>query len=257
MKVSVIVPTLNASRFLGSTLDSISIQGNVECIVVDGGSTDDTLKIASNYGAKILQLPPKGEPDAINHGFEIATGDIFAWLDADDIYECYAVDRVIDHFVNDPDSIWCYGKCSIIDANGDYARYGITAFKNIFWNRYSYQTLKVMDFIAQPAVFFRREVFRKLGGLRTDLKYVFDYEYWLRMGKLYKPTFLPHYLASWRYHPGSTSVQGVTKECNQALKVSFEYSGFNPVLNPLQLLMYGVVRAGYAVLNRKNGREEG
>jgi len=241
---SIVVPTLNAERFLRWCLMSIENAGypRTQVIVVDGGSTDGTLDVVKAFERTteivVLYRPPKGESNAINEGLKVAAGDVMAWLDADDEYRAacgarlwsasgydneqrpfHAVEKALQT------AMWCYGKCKIIDDRGFTTRHRVTAFKEYWQKRYSYGALKRLCFIAQPAVFWRREAMENVGLLDESERYVMDYDYWLRLGALYEPAFIDQYLASWRSHPGSETARALLQDIEDARRVAKKYGG--------------------------------
>lgn len=209
----------------------------IEVIVQDGGSTDNTAQIVNRYAEtavtytqglirniniRWISEPDKGEPDAINKGLAKATGDIVTFIDADDIYYPGAFRAVKEYFRANHGKYWAYGKCKIIDAGGRVTRPLITRLKEPLQAHYSYKWLKVVDFIPQPAVFWRRSL--NLYPFDAALKYVFDYAQWLAWGTQHKPGYIPEYLAAWRAHAGSISVQGLAAEARQALTLARAYT---------------------------------
>src|SRR5258706_10017309 len=120
--VSVITPCLNAARFIERTIDSVLTQDypHVEYIVMDGGSTDETVAILERYGARVRysSSPDKGASDAINRGFLESRGSIFAWLNADDIYLPGAITAAVRCLRSVPEAVVAYGEGVWIDESG-------------------------------------------------------------------------------------------------------------------------------------------
>jgi glycosyltransferase involved in cell wall biosynthesis len=223
----------------------------LECIVIDGGSTDGTLDILGKYESKIILRSERdrGEADAINKGLKLATGDIVAYIDADDVYEEGAFLKVASFFSTNPGIKWAYGKCKIIDKDGLETRGAITVFKEFWQRRYSYNKLLIMDFIAQPAVFWRRELTDEIGLRDINERLVMDYEYWLRAGAKYNPGFIDEYLASWRAHFGSASIAEFDKEAKDALRLARRFANSNKILAVPQYLIFFCVVFVYSSLN--------
>ena len=120
MKISIVTTCLNADSTIKKTIESIHSQEGdfeIEHIITDAGSTDKTLEIIASLGAKIKLLDAKGlnQSEGINLGLKNATGDIQAFLNADDIYEPGTFQKVITSFENSPDKKWIIGKCRVID----------------------------------------------------------------------------------------------------------------------------------------------
>jgi glycosyltransferase involved in cell wall biosynthesis len=237
MKISIVIPTYNSEKYLDQCLQSIFNQSykNFEVIVVDGYSTDKTQDILSRYRLRTILRKPKGEPDAINLGMSLAAGDIVTYIDADDTYnkDCFAI--VAKVFEN-PYIRWLYSSGKIIDSNGNECRNIITTIKKLFWNRYNYNTYILFNYIVQPTVFLRKSFYNKIGEFDTTLKYVFDYDYFIRAGKLSTPTFINYPLANWRSHSNSITAQAPKETAKQALEIQKKYSG--KTFRPIQYLLY-------------------
>lgn len=253
LKISIIIPTKDSAAFLEDTLDSILNQGyqNYEVIVMDGYSTDRTKSICELYQyLQFFRSTANGEADAINKGMSIASGDIVAYMDSDDIYEpgCFkAVNKV---FQDNPKYQWVYGKGKIINDRGEEIRRIVTWAKECV--DYSYRALQCVDFIFQPSVFMRRSLFEKVGEFRTDLKYSFEYDYWLRVGKICNPISIDKHLSSWRAHPESISIKDYKAQTDQAREIQRRYSGKDWLINRIQDVVYYGTRLLYGVMNHGN-----
>jgi glycosyltransferase involved in cell wall biosynthesis len=122
-RVSIVTASLNQGRFIEETIRSVLLQGypNLEYIVLDGGSSDNTVEIVKRYAAWLVHWvsePDLGQSDAINKGFQRAKGEILAWLNADDIYCPRAVRIEVDFLNTHPDVSVVYGGASLIDRDG-------------------------------------------------------------------------------------------------------------------------------------------
>ncbi len=191
MKISIITPSLNQGKFIERTILSVLSQTgafDLEYIIVDGGSTDDSLGIIKKYEDRLRWISEKdrGQSDAINKGFEMASGDILAWLNSDDTYTPGAFATVAEAYRQGPFK-WCFGNCKNIDEQDREIRKLITRYKIFESKRYSCRRLLSKDFISQPAVFFTRNVYQEVGLLDLNCHYSMDYDYWLRMGKNIHP----------------------------------------------------------------------
>lgn len=249
--ISIIIPSYNMGKFIRRTLDSILCQDfhDYEVIVVDGYSTDNTSSILDSYGKKIrkILLKPTGQVNAINVGMSLAKGDILAYLNADDIYEPGCLMAVNKAFQGR--AKWVYGKGRIINSNDQYTRGMVTKFKEIWQPMNNYRVLTWFDYISQPTVFWRKEMLREIGYFNNKYKYAFDYDYWLRMGKLHKPLFIDGYLACWRFHPQALSVREYKEEMQQAYSISELYDGKLIDSFIRKLVCAGVIFT-YSILNR-------
>ena len=176
--VSVVVPTKNAAEHLVVCLDSILSQDypNIECLVVDGGSTDATLDILSSYGDRITwkSQADRGSFEAINRGWQSSRGEILAWLNADDSWAPGAVAAAVQCFQDNPEADLIYGDCLIIDAEGQE----LERRRPPDWDLgYAVETCHHM--IDQPAAFIRRAMAERVGWLYPA--WFHDWELWRRV----------------------------------------------------------------------------
>ena len=254
-KISVIVPSYNVVDFIEETIQSILDQDypNSECLVVDGGSDDGTLDILRRYEGQVrwVSEPDDGQSDAINKGLRLAGGDIMAYICADDVYERDSFHKVAAFFQGNPDVMWACGKCKIVDENGLEIRRPITRYKNFWQRRYSYNKLLILDFIPQPAAFWRKNLVDEIGFFDVDEHLAMDYEYWLRAGARYDPGFIDDYLARFRVHHRSKSSTSFSRQAREALRIARRYAGSEErnFLLPLQYLNYLSVVLGYSALD--------
>lgn len=180
MKLTVVTPSYNQGKYIKRTIDSVLSQGidDLEYIVMDGGSTDETVDILKTYGDQIIwkSEKDKGQTDAVNKGIRVATGDIIGWLNSDDIYYPEAFKKVLKVFEEHPEVNVVYGNAYHIDEED-----GI--MEEYYTEDFDYERLKDICFICQPSLFFRKSVVDKYGYLDEKLQYCMDYDYWLRLGK--------------------------------------------------------------------------
>lgn len=196
-KISIITPSYNQGQFIERTIKSVLNQKypNLEYIVVDGGSTDETVKILKKYSSKIRWISEQdnGQADAINKGIKMSTGDILAYLNSDDIYEPESFQTISDYFLNNPEAMLVYGKGKHIDKN------------NIYIEDYpskptDYLGLHPTCSICQPTAFWRRELIDEIGYFDEKLKYAMDYDYWIRVSIKYPLNYIYKYLGSTRFY---------------------------------------------------------
>lgn len=232
MKITVITPSFNQGHFIERTIRSIleqTFEGELEYLVIDGGSTDDTLRVLKKYSDRLDYVSEKDEglADAVNKGLGRATGEIIGWLNSDDLYRPGALQRVVHHFREHPDCMWLYGKCRIIDATDREIYRNVTRYKNLLLRRYSYGRLLTENYISQPAVFFRKSLIEEVGMLDTGRKFAMDYDLWLRFGKRYPAAVVPEYLSDFRRHPGSLSENYTGRQFAEQYAVALAH-GANP-----------------------------
>jgi len=206
--ISVVIPCLNRAHFLVPTIESVLQQGypHIECIVVDGGSTDGTLEVLKRYGDRIkwVSEPDNGHADAINKGWRMSKGEILAWLNADDVWAVPdAVSKAVEYLQAHPEVDVVYGDCGAIDAEGNLV--GMSYLHE--WDL-GYAVEFCDHCIPQPAAFIRREILEKVGWL--DVKFVSkkDHELWLRIGLAGNIRHIPIVLANARACPGYMAQQG-------------------------------------------------
>jgi glycosyltransferase involved in cell wall biosynthesis len=206
-KITLITPSFNQGLFIEKTIKSVLEQGypDLEHIVIDGGSTDQTLDILRAYGQQLTWLsePDRGQTHAINKGLRLATGEVIGYVNSDDMLLPGSLLKVGHFFRDHPQASWLTGRCRMIDQNDEEVRKLITFYKNLWLQMRRSQMLAVMDYISQPATFWRRQVIEDVGYFDERHNYAMDYDYWLRLGKQYKLWYLDEYLACFRLHPAS------------------------------------------------------
>lgn len=207
--ISIVTPSLNQADFIRATIDSVFRQDYpaLDYAVRDGGSQDGTLAILQSYGARLkwVSAADGGQSAAINAGWRESNGEILAYLNSDDLYLLGALLRVGEFFAAHPEVDLLYGDCDQIDAAGRVTgRYPTCAYDYLRLVR------EAVNFIPQPAVFFRRRVWERIGGLDESLHYVMDFDYWLRAGVHFRAAYLPERLAALRLHAGAKSVAQVS-----------------------------------------------
>lgn len=227
MRISVITPVLNGVRFLRETIESVLSQtGNfeLEYIIKDGGSIDGTVELIKKYekhpSVTLVSKPDKSLYDAINQGFEVATGDIGCWINADDYFEPHTFQKVIEAFTKFPEKKWLYGKCSIVDEGGKEIRRGITKYKNIIGSTYSYQMLLCENYISQPSTFWKMDLWRLVAGLDERFSIAADYYLWLKFAQISRPVVHREKLANFRRCGESISDRQFVKQFQEELSAA-------------------------------------
>jgi GT2 family glycosyltransferase len=222
--LSIVTPSFNQAPFIEHTIRSVLDQGypHLEYQVMDGGSTDGTIDILRRYDDKLRWVSERdgGQTAAINEGFRRTKGDVIAWINSDDVYVPGAFHHIGEVFATRPDVQWICGRCPIMDAEGRSHRSWVTTYKEYFLHRYSYRRLLVENFISQPAVFFRRSLFDRVGGLDEAYHYAMDYDLWLRFGRESAPYISQRELARFRMYAvnkmGAQYDQGFKEELRSA-----------------------------------------
>ena len=205
LSFGVVIPNLNQSQFLGTALESLRYQDvPLELAVMDGGSTDDFHEVVEKYSDLITFM--RSERDecqaaAIKQGKDIVSGDIVAWLNADDYYFPGALERVAAYFEKDPELDVVYGDAVNVSPDGCFLSYffGIQEFDE--------KDLTHSCYICQPACFVRRSAYEAVGGIDPTLQYTMDWDLWCRLssgGAKFK--YVHELLAAVRCYPGTKTL---------------------------------------------------
>jgi glycosyltransferase involved in cell wall biosynthesis len=224
---------------------------------MDGGSTDGSLAIIENAaeraraepGCELLWRSERdgGQTDAINRGMRLATGEIVGYLNSDDRYLPGALATVAEAFATHPRAQWLTGYCRIIDEHDRPMHQGVRRYKNAWLRRFSRQSLLVLNYVAQPATFWRRSAAAELGELDDGLHYCMDYDYWLRLAARGKPLVVRRHLAEYRVHPASKGGSAYRDQFREDLEVARRHTS-NRTLLLLHRLHNGLIVACYGFL---------
>jgi glycosyltransferase involved in cell wall biosynthesis len=249
MKFSIVTPVYNGEQYIRETIESIiNQQGSfaIELICVDNLSTDRTLKIIKNYQKlvcekkhniqchaitiKVISEKDNGMYDAINKGFELATGDIYAWANSDDIYLPGAFQVVVDAFKRYKKVDWLKGVTSYIDEHSKITRIGRPYLYYRPWIRKGIYGRKLY-FIQQSSTFWRSSLWKEVGGLNGDLKLAGDFDLWIKFSQKTKLYTLNYQTDCFRFRPGqlSKSLDKYHKECDDIMPLNAK------VVNKLRL----------------------
>jgi glycosyltransferase involved in cell wall biosynthesis len=196
--VSIITPSYNQAKYLEQTIQSVLGQEypNIEYIVIDGGSTDDSEQVIRKYMDHLaywISEKDSGQAEAINKGFRRARGELVAWLNSDDYYLPDVIPAVVKVFEEYPDVVMVYGDMLAVDENGQT----LNALK---YRQLSLQDLLCFQIIGQPSVFFRRDVLEKTGGLDTTFHFLLDHHLWIRIAQQGKILHVDQTWSAARYH---------------------------------------------------------
>ena len=179
VKISIVIPSYNQGEYLGETLQSIIDQqyDNVEIIVMDGGSTDNSVEVIKkyeNYIAYWQSEKDNGQSAAINNGFRRATGEFVTWLNSDDVLLKCALHKVNEAIHQNPGYDIFLGNLFWMNKKGEIIKVGKVESENKFWNRrYLFST-------GGPSAFMRKSTLMQIGALREDFHYMMDIELWNR-----------------------------------------------------------------------------
>jgi glycosyltransferase involved in cell wall biosynthesis len=207
-RISIVTPSFNQGQFIEETIRSVLLQGypNLEYIIIDGGSTDGSIEIIKKYDERLAYWSSeadKGAAAGLNKGFRHATGEIFGYLNSDDIYLPGCLRRIAGEFQPHPFA-------DVVSGNGYFARESGELARPIFSNRwcprrFAYEACVIF----QPATFFRGEAFRKTAGFNEGNLTCWDAELWADLA-LAGACFhgLGDFLATFRIHRNSITGGG-------------------------------------------------
>ncbi|MDO9464752.1 MAG: glycosyltransferase family 2 protein [bacterium] len=256
MKISVITPSYNQGDFIERTIKSVLSQKgdfHLEYIIIDGNSTDNTLKIIKKYENLLnknkltarcsgieyrwISEPDKGQANALNKGFKIANGEIIGWLNSDDTYTPDALQKAVKAFSKNRKADVVFGNSNYIDKNDK-----ITGFHKGKHN-ISFHDFRYNSKLVQPEVFFRKKLISKIGFLDETLNYAMDYEFWIRALKS-RINFkhIPFPLANFRLQNNSKTCSIYIPFYIESLTVRLKYFGLKPFLAE----NLGTYSAGYS-----------
>jgi glycosyltransferase involved in cell wall biosynthesis len=199
-KFSIVTCSYQQGRYLDATLRSVLDQGyaGLEYIVIDGGSEDGSAEVIRAHEAALaywVSEADRGQTDALIKGFNRASGEICGWLCSDDLLLPGALQRVADFFAAHPQVAAVYGDALWIDAAGGYIR----PKREMGFNRFVF--LFDHNYIAQPSMFWRRDLYERVRGLDRDFNLAMDADLWERFSRHTQIAHLPEYLSCMRYYP--------------------------------------------------------
>ena len=222
--VSIVTPSFNQGKYLERTILSVLNQDypNIEYIVMDGNSSDNSLEIIQKYAHRLAFWQSKkdlGQTDAINQGFSKAQGEIFAWINSDDTYEPNAVSEAVDFLLRHSHVGMVYGDANFIDAEDKV----IGKFNT---KQTNYQKLRSgFVHIPQQAAFWRAELWKKVAPLDASIYFAMDYDLWLRLAKISAIVYTPRLWANFRLHGDAKTISEDDRCWPDMLKIHFRDGG--------------------------------
>ncbi|MEM2703161.1 MAG: glycosyltransferase [Candidatus Bathyarchaeia archaeon] len=223
-------PAYNAEKFISYTLRSVMHQSysNIQHIVIDDGSTDNTVKILekyrNRYNLNYFSKPNEGQTITVNKGFDLAEGSIVVWLNADDVlFDKYVIEEVVEKFSTDSKVDVVYGHTAIIDENNRLIKIQCAP------PRLTYAIL--LQTHPAACVFYKKEIVKKY-KLNASLNYVMDYEQCLKMCRDgINFGFLNKVLIGWRRHKATKSLSKKAEVELERIKVVKKYDQKSDVYN--------------------------
>jgi glycosyltransferase involved in cell wall biosynthesis len=206
-RLTVITPSYNQGAFIERTLKSVLDQGypNLEYLVVDGGSRDQSVEIIDRYAHHLawwVSEPDDGQTDALNKALARATGDVVTYINSDDYYLPGAFNAAIEALEAHEEAQWAVGAARFVDADGGF----METWHARAPGRHRHLWMLLPWSAPQPSSFWRRAVFEELGSFRRDMHYVFDTEFALRLAYSgHPPAIVPAELSVRVVHPEAKS----------------------------------------------------
>lgn len=217
MKFSIITPSYAQGQYIRQNIESVLGQDwpDVEHIVVDGGSKDETVEILRCYRhLKWVSEKDEGQADALNKGLRMATGDIVGWINSDDYYTQDALRKVAEVFA-DPAVQWVIGDISLF--HEESGQLVVMKSPDVSWVKLQ----KNPDIVRQQGTFFRRDFLLQAGGWNKEFYMVMDFDLWVRLAKRSQPVMLNEQLAVFRIQKnqksGLTNLHRQTREMTNVL----------------------------------------
>jgi glycosyltransferase involved in cell wall biosynthesis len=261
--LTIVTPSYNQGTFIGQTIESVLSQSGdfeIEYLVMDGGSTDESPRIIGDFAARIaagtwpincagismhwVSRPDHGQTDAINQGLRRATGDIIGWINSDDTYVPGAFARIATAFARHSTADFIYGDGEVIDQRGDVQwpwlsrPYDVRVLMSyhFLWNDFT-------NYVMQQSTFWRRSVMDRIGFLDESFHYGMDIEYWVRAGVAgLTLQHIPETIARFRLIEGTKSLSSLTAFWPDYLEIFRRYRGARHLAGFLAFYYYNLAR---------------
>ncbi len=229
--VSIVTPSFNQVQYLERTMRSVLEQDypNLEYLIVDGGSSDGSVEIIKQYSDRLawwISEPDCGQTEAINKGFQHASGKIYAWLNSDDTYQPGAVREAVEFLQRNPQVVLVYGDAHYIDENdrviGDFPAMQ-TDLKKL---RHGFVH------VPQQAAFFTAAGWKAVAPLDQSFYFAMDYDLWVRLAQVGPIVYHPQIWANFRLHQDAKTIAADDRCWPEMLRVHYRDGGskFAPIV---------------------------
>jgi glycosyltransferase involved in cell wall biosynthesis len=242
--ISIVTPSYNQGQFIEETICSVLDQQyqNLEYIVIDGGSTDNTVDIIRKYEKHLkywVSEKDSGQANAINKGLKYCTGDVFNWLNSDDYLAPGALSKIGSAFANDSVEVVA-GKVN------NFSSTGSEIVANQHLSSASLMTWKSGTQFVQPGVWLRKKLLEKCGGIDETFHYAFDWDLLIRyLYRFNNISYLDDVLVNFRLHENSKTVSVIDRFANEERRIIekiCEQEEFNDLHN---VCRYKITRAAW------------
>lgn len=241
--ITIVTPVYNGAEFIEETILSVVNQtyDNIEYLIFDGGSSDGTIEIVKKYEDLIdywVSEPDQGMYHALEKGFDLAMGDIFGWLNADDTYFRWSLNIISKVFTDNQNVEWITGVPTMADTEG--AVFNIEHPKVYFRPliRLGVYRGDGLGFIQQESTFFRSRLYKK-HRIDSRLQYAADYKLWTDFAETTNLVTIKTILAAFRKRPGQKSADMLSyySECNRIKPLSKYLIFMKYIMRPIQVLV--------------------
>ncbi len=204
-RITIVMPSYNQAAFIERAILSVLNQdyANLQFVVMDGGSTDGTVKILRRYERRLTwrSEPDHGQSHALNKAIRLADGELIGWLNSDDVYFPDAL-RMVDRAARSrPEAILLSGLSAIVDQRDrvlQVPRIGRPSLRNLLYGGFG---------MASQAVFWRRDIGRSTLLLNETLDFAMDFDLWLKLLNRGQGAFVPHLLGALRFYKGTKTAE--------------------------------------------------
>lgn len=235
-KISILTPSFNQGKYIEQNIQSVLHQNydNLEHIILDGGSQDNTLEILRKYShLRWISEKDRGQSHALNKGLSMASGEIIGWLNSDDYYKNDIFNDVVSCFKND-EIIWVKGDIVLLNEQKNTSVLVIN-------KSFTFESIKMgMPWeVAQPGTFFTRDAALKVGGYDESLHMAMDGDLWIRLAKLSSPVIIHKTWAFFRIHENQkTNGSNVLKQIKE---IKYSYSKNNLPFSSAFRIIYPLI----------------
>lgn len=242
-RLSIIVPSYQQGPFIERTIKSIVDQEypDLELILMDGGSTDETMAIVEKYRSHfthIISRKDAGQADAIRRGFAMATGEIMGWLNSDDTYVPSTLIKMGAYFRDHPEVRFAYGNNNYIDSQDRVMVHKVQPRCNLGVMKYAYLT------VPQMSAFWKRDLYESSGGVDATLRFCMDYDLFIKMAMRSLPSHMGFTIGNFRLHDLSKTRSMEAVRQTEDLLVQSRYCS----VKPNQKILFKLTRRYYQLV---------